>query len=128
MTVTTTGVKELTAAALTFPGVVRAAARQVDQATAKRVADQARARLNAVTNGTGKTAAAITVTQTATGAQIAVRAVPGRHPLLPLWIEFGTRRQPARPFFTPAVEANRTPHHKAHEAAAEATLRDVFTG
>lgn len=59
--------------------------------------------------------------------RVEVQDVPGRNPLVPVWIEFGTSKMPARPFLGPAVDESRTAFLTEVEAIAteevEAALR-----
>ena len=127
VTVTITGLEEFGRAAAQVVDVVRTARRTAASASGARVAASARARLNAVTHGTGATAASITAKTTSSGkVLIGAEPVRGRHPLLVVWLEYGTVKMPARPFMRPATEAERAPFHKQQEAVANDALRALF--
>lgn len=124
----TTGLDAFTRATQTFPAKARAARQAAIKPSVARVAADARARLDQQTKGTGRTSASIGVVETAAGAMLVARPVSGRHPNVVLFLEFGTRKMPARPFFFPAVDAGRSAHHRAVEAANDAAIVDAFGG
>lgn len=88
---------------------------------AHRIERAAQGRIRVVT---GKTRDAIRVRLTDRGAVAEVQPVPGRPPMLAVWIEYGTVRQPARPFFGPAVDAERKEFAREAEAATERAFRE----
>jgi HK97 gp10 family phage protein len=75
------------------------------RAMAVRAAAQARVRV-----ATGATREHIIVVDDSSNRQfrVEVQDVPGRNPMVPVWIEFGTSKVPARPFLGPAVDESRT--------------------
>lgn len=89
--------------------------------TANRIVLEARAR---VRRRTGKTQESILVEDSILGLGFAVVSGNTRQRNLPLWIERGTIHQPARPFFEPAVELQRTAHHERIGDAIQQAIRD----
>lgn len=124
--VVTTTFDRLKDAVKEFPPRAREAGRQQDIRSAIRFAAEMRTRLRAQTKGTGLTASAIDVDTQAKSVRIVVRETPFRLPMLPFWLEFGTRKMPARPFIQPTIRANEAQHHRDKEAAVEAAIQEVF--
>jgi len=60
-------------------------------------------------NATGKTRAALHVVDDSARKQyrVEVADIPGRDPMVPVYLEFGTVGMSARPFLRPAVDENR---------------------
>ena len=67
---------------------------------------------------TGLTRESIVVVDDSANKQfiVEVRDMTGRMPMLPVWIEFGTRNMPARPFMGPALFESRDAYVKEAEA------------
>lgn len=142
--VTTTGLTDMRAGIAQLPTRVTAALRAVAWRTSRRVYEGARSR---VAVDTGYTRDNISVTEDAANQQFIVSAGTDRprvrfslhrmtrsgriHTqkvtlnMLPIWLEYGTRKMTARPFMRPAAEAEsetykREMEHAAIEAAREA--------
>jgi HK97 gp10 family phage protein len=129
--VTTTGLSELRAAVDRLPAVVEPALQGVAQRTAERVADRARQH---VPRRTGYTYAQIVVVHDPARHESRVEVGPTashpatrEHPLmLPAWLEFGTRYQPARPFMRPALDAEDARYRQELETVSAAVATQVF--
>lgn len=124
--VTVSGMDELKSAVERLPADVTAALRAVAQETARRVQAGARARWAALRQGGEESQLAnrITVTEDLPNKQFIVRsdAPPGRPDNVPLWIEYGTVKMPARPYFGPAVRAEDARYQRDSAAAARAVV------
>lgn len=109
---TTTGVKEMRDQVRALPKALHDACRSVARNSAQRIQAAARENLRRQTRGTGATAAAITVTEAPERKAFIVgsSAPPGRHPALPIFLEYGTKRAAARPYLGPAADAE-DPHY-----------------
>lgn len=114
------GLEEFKAGVDRFAEDQAVAHRAVDLAAAKRILARERSLLLTQTSGQGNTAAAMEIreypeTHTVVVAFGTIRDRPSR---LPIWIEFGTIHQPARPFARPAIDAERARVTKEHEKAS----------
>ena len=89
--------------------------------SARRIQAGAQARVKV---RTGRTRASITIVRGARGFRVEAQTPPGMHPLVPVWIEYGTVRSAPAPFLGPATDAEREPFHCAAAAAVDAALRD----
>lgn len=124
--IVTTGREQFAAANQAFPEAARRARLSALITGVTRIGDDARARLETVTHGTGATAAAIFVQVVTGGVQLAVRPVGRRPNNVPLWIEFGTKHQRPRPYFMPAVDGGKDQLRKDVAAANDTAIADAF--
>lgn len=90
--------------------------------TAERIATEARAR---VARRTGVTLAGIGVREDASGLGYLVVADRQQFPLLPAWLEYGTKHMNARAFFGPSARLEEGPHMRRIEDAIDKALSDV---
>lgn len=121
MPVEVTGLDALTRGLAAFPDVVARGQRAAAEATAAALAGDLRAELHA-RGWTLANEIDVIVAPSAQLIRIEVNPRPPRPANLPLWLEFGTRHMPARPFMLPAVIRARA----AHPARAEAALQASF--
>lgn len=132
---TLTGVAELRAAFQRFPAAVTTALQKVARDTALRVKAGARA-LVPVDSGITRDSIDVQPDPARKRYVVAVFNAPphvrkGRKdrtaylPNLPLWIEFGTIHNPARPFLRPALEAEDGRYQADMQAAADRVFRDT---
>jgi len=147
--VTTTGIDELRRAINEFPASVTAVCRRVAEATANGILVDARRRLQSQTHGTGATAAAIYIEEDAANHQFIIASPGVPHPRfslhrmkrsgrthtqrvsqnnLPLWLEYGTQKMPARPYMRPAAEAAKPRYEADMQTAVETEMRRSFGG
>jgi HK97 gp10 family phage protein len=99
--------------------------KEAAKVTAERIAQEARGRLARQTSGTGKTQAAITVTEEEHGARVFVGRVAGRNPNVPLYLEFGTKFMSARPFLFASAMLEEGPHMKRVERALQKAIDEA---
>jgi hypothetical protein len=118
---TAQGLSELQRAITRLPQDVTRALQAVALRTARRVRTDARRLLLAQTHGTGATAAAIEILEDLPNKQYRVisEGPRGKPKNLGLWIENGTRHQPARPYMRPARDAAEGPYKRESLAAAQ---------
>jgi HK97 gp10 family phage protein len=132
MAQTTTGLRESTTQLTRAIDNVGAALRSVSRNTAYRIRDRAR---QLVAVATGMTRDRINVVEDEAHQQFWVGVGreatnvleslgAGRNPMVPVWLEFGTRYMAPRPFMGPATEEAREPHR----AAVDATLERIEQG
>lgn len=121
------GSDELRRRARQLPASVEAKLRAVARDSAYRVQAGARARLRQQTRGTGATAAAIEVKEAPAARAFLVTAGHpiGRHPILPIFLEYGTKKMAARPFMGPALDAESDNYRAGMAAAAADAARDL---
>lgn len=102
-------------------------AREVGRDTARRIVDEAKARLARETHGTGKTASEIHFELSNDGGGYVVLAYTAGAQRAPvdLYLEYGTSKMFARSFFWAAVELEEGPHLQRLTAAMEAWLAEV---
>jgi hypothetical protein len=126
--VTATGLDTLQQAIERLPAAVTAALKGEAHASSVRIAAHAKALLRSQTHGSGRTAAAIAVTEDAEHQQFTVHspAAPGDPANLPLWLETGTIYMAARPYLRPAGVAEDAPYKANMTAAAERTAQKVL--
>lgn len=134
---TTTGLTELIRSLDQWPAAETVAARQVAADTAARQQARARATLLSPTpsllHGRISTAEhvadAIELVEDAPNQkfQVISKAPRGNPANLPIWIEFGTSKQAARPYMRPAADAETERYHHDLEAAVAAVAAKVFT-
>lgn len=126
--VTITGLTEFKAGVEQLPRAITLALRGVAWKTSRRVKDLARARLQSQTHGTGKTAAALRITERdqMKAFIVDVGPVPGRPDNLALWLELGTVKMSARPFLRPALEETNPAYIRECDAAVQATGEQVL--
>jgi hypothetical protein len=107
VTVTSTGLDALYAATRDLNTRMTTRLQAVAAASAFRVKTRAQQLLRSQTHGTGATANAIGIVEDARRKryQVVSQAPPHKPDLLPIWIEYGTSRQPARPYMRPAADA-----------------------
>lgn len=106
------------------PSRVEAALREVAATSAGRVQRSAKAR---VPKGPErKTEQAIVVVEEAEKRQFRVQVndVPGRNPMVPVWLEFGTSKMGARPFMGPALDEIRSTYTRDGEQAVANILNE----
>jgi hypothetical protein len=115
------GVRQLQEQTVRVASRLEAELRAVASRTAKRMQGgmQARVRVRS-----GLTREHIVIVEDPANRQVRVEVadVPGRHPMLPVWIEYGTKRMPARPFAGPAADAERATYLAEGEAACAKVL------
>lgn len=90
--------------------------------TAERIRTGAIQRLSAQTQGTGQTAAALTIDEINGGYRLYVGPVPQRSENVPLWLEFGTRHMSARPWLFKAALLEEGPHFRRVAEAVDAAI------
>lgn len=127
--VTMTGLSEVKAAVEHLPRAVTLALRAVAFKTSRRVYAAAKARLQQSTHGTGATANAMRIVERdqMQAFIVDIGPVQGRPDNLPLWIEGGTVKMRARPFFRPSVEEADADYVRESEAAALDVAREALT-
>lgn len=125
---TQTGVEETRRQIEQFDDDQTAALKAVARATAERILERERALLAAQTHGEGNTAAAIYIEDDSANKRFVVRfgLIRSRPANLPIWIEYGTVRQPARPFVRPAADAEIERYRHDMAVASEAAARRTF--
>ena len=122
---TVTGLDDFRAKVSALPDRVRAASVGVALATGKRVLARAQANLAAQTKGSGRTAKAMTI-DVENNAVIVQSKAPSRSPgNLPLWIEYGTVKQPARPYLGPAAKAESGQYLKELQRVVEGLVQQA---
>jgi len=121
MSITTVGISDLRAARHRAGARLEAALRQTARTTAGKIRTGAQARVRV---GTGQTKAAIRIVEGHGQVRVEVADVPGRHPMVPVWLEFGTSKMPAQPFMGPALDAERAAYARAGEAANAKVLSE----
>lgn len=124
-----TGLKELEAMIDRLPETVTASLRLVAATTAHRIRERAQKILRSQTHGTGATANAIVVIPEPEHKRYVVDslAAEGAPHMLPTWIEFGTRFQPARPYMRPAGDAEDERYKQDSVNAATAVVDRLGT-
>ena len=55
---------------------------------------------------------------------VEVEDVPGRNPMVPVWLEYGTSKMSAHPFMGPAADAERATYAAEGEAACARVLNE----
>lgn len=132
--VTQTGVDELRALYAALPDRVNAVSLRIARGVANAMVVDARRRLQnpkpptkGETERTGATAEMITIREDAGGKQLMVDSKsPSKYPAnLVIWIEYGTIRQPARPYMWPAAEAQRDAYARDYAAAMNALAKEL---
>lgn len=129
--VTTTGLDELRRAIDAFPKTVEQVFQDTARVTANAIAQRARQR---VPVRTGRTQRSIRVVEdlahhayhVEVGAHAGMPADREWPPNLPIWIEYGTRFIPARPFMRPAIDAEREPYRQRLDRVSAKLLQQVF--
>ena len=123
-----TGLVELRHAVERFSDDQTAALKAVARATAERVLRRERQLLADKTHGEGNTAAALFIEDDSANKRFIVRfgLIKGRPANLPIWIEYGTVHQAARPFVRPAADAEKEPYRREMEAASAGAARKTF--
>ena len=118
--VVTTGLQEMRAAVERLPEAVAQAARRVARDTAQKIATNARRRVRV---RTGDLKSTITVTEES--AERAYRVSVGRltGPPIAMFLEYGTERMDAQPFFQPALEEERAAYQRDLDAATAGAAR-----
>lgn len=127
--VTTTGLDAMYAATRGLENRVQGRLRAVAAATAFRIKVRAQALLKAQTHGTGATAEAIGIIDDHAHKryQVISQAPVGKPGNLPVWIEYGTAFQTARPYMRPAADAERLNYETAMINAAVDEVRGVLS-
>lgn len=97
----------------------------VRSATAARVLAAARANLAARTHGTGASAGAIVVKHDAGADVVSANAAPGRPAMLPVYLEYGTRKMSGRHYMHDACAAEVPAHAAAVENVAASVLKEI---
>ena len=118
--VVTTGLHELRAEVERLPDAVVQAARRVARDTAQKVATNARRR---VPVRTGDLKGTIVVTEESAGRayRISVGRMDG--PPIAMFLEYGTERMDAKPFFGPSLEDERAAYMRDLDAATATAAR-----
>lgn len=130
-TVTTTGLRELTVAVEKLPVTVEQASLRVARETSYRVAARARGRVprgpDPRQRGGLHTVDSIVVLVDAEKKEVRVEVGTGvEPPMLPIWIEFGTRFQVARPFMRPALDAEDAQYRQDLERETAQAAADLL--
>lgn len=96
--------------------------------TADHIAREAQARLQRQLGpgATGKTVAGIRVVEDERGYLVIAQRNP--FPNLPLWLDKGTVRMSARPFFDSSAQLEQGPHLRRLHEAAQAAIAEVGLG
>jgi HK97 gp10 family phage protein len=129
--VITTGLEEMRRAIEAFPKAVEQVFQDTARDTANKIAQRARQR---VPVATGRTQRSIRVVEdlphhayhVEVGAQPDMPADRDWPQNLPIWIEYGTRFIPARPFMRPAIDAEREPYRQRLERISAHVAEEVF--
>ena len=128
--ITITGLEELRVGVNRLPEAVTSALRSVAQTTAQRVLAQARAnwqrqRKELIASGLAE---AMIVKEDLANKMFVVESHPpkGRPAMVPIWLEYGTVKMPARPYIGPAAKAEEATYVKAMESAALDEAQKVF--
>lgn len=111
-----------------LPTTVTSELQAIAGATAARVRNRAQDLLREKTHGTGATAKAIGIVVDVKNKQYLVisQAPQGKAGNLPVWIEYGTVHQEARPYMRPALSAESTRYKNEIAAAAMQILQRIF--
>jgi len=111
-----------------FPDDQTAALKAVARATAERILARERQLLAAQTHGEGNTAAALFIEDDSDNKRFIVRfgLIKNRPANLPIWIEYGTVHQPARPFVRPAADAEKDRYRHEMESASATAAAKTF--
>lgn len=117
----TTGIDELRRATAATGRRLETELRTAARTSAGRIRDGMRALVRV---RTGATRNAIVIVEAEGQVTVAVAPIPGRNPMVPVWIEYGTSRTPAQPFAAPALNAERANYARAGEAACDRVLRE----
>lgn len=126
---TITGLAELTAGVTALPDRLRAASRAAAAASAGRICADAKSRLLAqMKTDRHALADVIVVTEDAANRQFTVEsnAPAGQAPMLPVWVEYGTVREAARPYMGPAATAESSRYAREMEAAMVAVVAETL--
>ncbi|HZA01117.1 MAG TPA: hypothetical protein VE665_02445 [Hyphomicrobiaceae bacterium] len=127
--VTVTGLDEYRRAVAALPAEVTAKLHTVAEATAVRIQAAAKNRLRAQLQ-TGRHALidAITVNNDPAHRQVQVLSAPppGQAAMLPMFVEYGTVKMPARPYMRPAADAAGDAYTRAIELASDAVVRKAL--
>jgi len=126
---TITGLAELTAGVTALPVRLRAASRAVAAAAAGRIQADAKARLLwYMKTNRHALADAIVITEDAANRQFTVEsnAPAGQVEMLPVWVEYGTVREEARPYMGPAAAAESPRYASEMEAAMVAVVTETL--
>lgn len=125
---TQTGLAELKQSIERFSDDQTAALKAVARATAERILARERQLLASQTHGEGNTAAALFIEDDSANTRFIVRfgLIKGRPANLPIWIEYGTVHQPARPFVRPAADAEVERYRRDMEAASATAAAKSF--
>lgn len=129
--VTTTGLAEMRRAIDAFPKAVEQVFQATARITANTIAQRAR---QLVPVATGRTQRSIRVREdlvhrayhVEVGAHEGMPADQDWPPMLPVWIEYGTRFIPARPFMRPAIDAEQEPYRQRVERVSAQIAEQVF--
>lgn len=124
--VTANGLREAIAAVQQLPEAVTNRFKAVAEATANRIAENARRNLLSKTRAV-KTAASIVVQDQTAKKQFNVHVPgdPSDDPKLAFWLETGTRNMPAKPYLRPAGDAESQRYRQDMTAAATAVISGV---
>lgn len=125
---TQTGREAMVRAIERFPDDQTAALKAVARATAERILARERQLLAAQTHGEGNTAAALFIEDDSDNKRFIVRfgLIKNRPANLPIWIEYGTVHQPARPFVRPAADAEKDRYRHEMESASATAAAKTF--
>lgn len=124
---TITGLDELKAGVNALPVRLRAASRAVAAASAGRILADAKARLLAhMKTDRHALVDAIVITEDPANRQFTVEsnAPAGQIPMLPVWVEYGTVREAARPYMGPAAAAESPRYATEMEAVMVAVVTE----
>lgn len=124
---TITGLDTLTVGVNALPTRLREVSRTVAAAAAGRILADAKARLLAhMKTNRHALADAIAITEDPANRQftVASTAPAGQIPMLPAWVEYGTVREPARPYMGPAAAAESPRYASEMEAAMVAVVSE----
>ncbi len=127
--VTSTGLEEMRAACHQLPAAETAALRGVAQATATRMLAHARELLRGQlkSDRTALIEALVLEEDAANQAFRVVSKPPAGQPqMLPVWIEYGTVKMPARPYMHPSAEGEIDRYRRDMEAASIEAVAKVL--